>query len=79
MNEQRTRGKIKFYSQEKGFGFIKGEAEEGIFFHRSGVQEQKELKYLIENEQVEFQLAQGTKGLKAIEIKMISKKPWEKK
>ena len=80
MNEQRTRGKIKFYNPEKGFGFILKEGEiKGIFFHCSDVKgEQRELKYLVEGEKVEFEEAQGDRGRKAIKVKRINRKSWEK-
>lgn len=72
---KRTRSKIKFYNQEKGFGFIYGKDKEGIFFHCSDVKgEQRELKYLVENEEVEFELVQGDRGPKAIKIKRINRK-----
>jgi CspA family cold shock protein len=64
-----TKGKVKWYNPNKGFGFIILENGEDIFFHQSG------LYYAygnIANEQdVFFEIRQGQKGLVAINVRII--------
>ena len=60
-------GKVKWYSEIKGFGFIETEKGEEIFVHRSGLLS----KYggLQENQAVEFDTNQGDKGPYAVNVK----------
>ncbi|MCF8378355.1 MAG: cold shock domain-containing protein [Bacteroidales bacterium] len=61
-------GKVKFYNETKGFGFIESSDGENIFFHRSGLSD----AYLeLESGQaVEFQTRKGDKGLVAFAVKL---------
>jgi cold shock protein len=60
-----VKGTVKWFNDAKGFGFIRAEGhEEDIFVHYSSVQVDG-FKTLAEGESVEFELAQGPKGLKA--------------
>jgi len=60
-------GVVKFFNQNKGFGFIKvdGSAEE-IFVHANDLTET-----IDENDKVEFEVQQGKKGLNAVNVKKI--------
>jgi CspA family cold shock protein len=61
------KGTVKFYNREKGFGFIKDdESQQDIFVHKSGL-----LDNIKENDNVEFEVEQGRKGLNAVEVKVI--------
>jgi CspA family cold shock protein len=62
-----TTGKVKWYDETKGFGFIESENGEDIFVHRSGID--SSFYGLQENQQVEFDVKQGPKGLVAINVK----------
>lgn len=67
MQTQKFEGTVKFFNAEKGFGFIKNtNGGEDIFVHASGVKE--EIK---ENDQVEFELQQGRKGMNAVNVTII--------
>ena len=53
-------GTVKFYNNEKGFGFIKDdESSEDIFVHKTGL-----IDSIREDDKVEFEVEQGRKGLK---------------
>jgi len=60
-------GKVKWYSEIKGFGFIEMENGEEIFVHRSGLK--SVYGGLEPNQQVEFETKQGEKGLFAVNVK----------
>ncbi len=60
-------GKVKWYSEIKGFGFIEMENGEEIFVHRSGIQTRD--GDLQENQSVEFETQKGDKGLFAVNVK----------
>jgi CspA family cold shock protein len=61
------KGKVKWYSEIKGFGFIEIENGEEIFVHRSGLQ--STYGGLQENQAVEFETKQGEKGMFAVNVK----------
>ena len=58
-------GRVDFYNDEKGFGFIKNlNNGERYFFHVKGT-----LEEIRENDKVTFDLEQGLKGLNAVRVK----------
>jgi len=59
-------GTVKFFNDQKGFGFITPENGNDLFFHITDVDNQEELK---DGEAVEFDTTQGDRGLKAINVK----------
>ncbi len=59
-------GKVKFFNEIKGFGFIiDTETEEEYFVHVSGV-----IDKIKENDEVSFELQEGRKGLNAVNVKL---------
>jgi cold shock protein len=60
----RTTGTVKWFSQEKGFGFIEQEGGPDVFVHHSVIQGTG-FKTLNEGERVEFDVIEEPKGLKA--------------
>ncbi len=59
----RVTGKVKWFSQEKGYGFIEQDAGPDVFVHHTAIQ--GESRTLQEGERVEFELVEEPKGLKA--------------
>ncbi len=58
-----TRGKVKWFNNQKGYGFLNPEGEEGrdVFVHYSAIQGEG-YKTLTTSQDVEFELVQGPKG-----------------
>lgn len=60
-------GKVKFFNESKGFGFIKdNETSEEHFVHVSGL-----IDTVNEDDEVTFELQQGRKGLNAVNVKLV--------
>ncbi|MGA2193000.1 MAG: cold-shock protein [Nitrospirota bacterium] len=57
-------GKVKWFNASKGYGFIEQENGEDVFVHFSQIQEEG-FKTLNEGQDVEFEIAEGEKGLQA--------------
>ncbi len=55
------KGTIRKLITDRGFGFIKTEQEEGVFFHRNELQG-VEFSSLKEGQEVEFEMSQGRDG-----------------
>jgi len=62
-------GKVKWYSEIKGFGFIEMDNGDEIFVHRSGLSSIN--GGLQEKQAVEFETKQGEKGLFAVNVKKV--------
>jgi cold shock CspA family protein len=60
----RTTGTVKWFSQEKGYGFIKQDDGPDVFVHHQAIQGSG-FKMLYEGEPVEFDVIEEPKGLKA--------------
>ncbi|MFC4269209.1 cold-shock protein [Polaribacter marinivivus] len=62
-----SKGTVKFFNESKGFGFI---TEEGTnkehFVHISGLVDE-----IRQNDEVEFDLKEGRKGLNAVNVKVL--------
>ena len=57
-------GKVKWFDNKKGFGFIEGEGGKDVFVHHTSI-EAEGFKTLTEGEIVSYDLIQSDKGMKA--------------
>ncbi len=62
------RGKVKWFNNEKGYGFIECQNLEDIFVHYSAINKHG-FKTLNEGDLVDFKLIETAKGLQAVEVK----------
>ena len=60
-------GKVKWFNDKKGYGFITGKDGKDVFVHYSAI-EGNGRKTLKEGDEVEFKTKQGPKGMQAIEV-----------
>ena len=67
---QLTTGTVKFFNNEKGFGFISREQGDDVFVHFSNIQ-CSGFKTLEEGQRVEFDVAPGRKGEEAQNVRPI--------
>lgn len=63
------KGKVKFFNEMKGFGFIKSDEDEKEYFvHITGIENQKELN---EGDEVSFEVVEDQRGKKAINVSLV--------
>ncbi|MFI5331392.1 MAG: cold-shock protein [Desulfobaccales bacterium] len=62
-----VRGKVKWFSDSKGYGFISQADGPDVFVHHSNI-EGEGFKTLEEGQEVEFEVVQGKKGLQAEKV-----------
>ena len=63
-------GTVKWFSNEKGYGFIEREGGDDVFVHFSAI-EGDGYKSLQEGQRVEFDVEQGDKGLQAKNVQLL--------
>jgi CspA family cold shock protein len=63
-------GTVKWFNDAKGYGFIARESGDDVFVHHTAIQ-MEGFKSLSEEQQVEFTVEQGDKGLQAVDVKPV--------
>jgi cold shock protein len=62
-----AQGTVKWFSNEKGYGFIEREGGEDVFVHHTAIA-MEGYRTLTEGQRVEFDVVQGDKGLQAANV-----------
>ena len=59
------KGTVKFFNEQKGFGFIIQDNDEDIFVHKSGL---RKGTTIVQDDTVEFDTERGKKGMQAVNV-----------
>jgi cold shock protein len=70
MSEQRVTGTVKWFSDQKGYGFVTYEGGKDVFVHHSAIESQG-FRTLSEGDRVEFSITSGPKGPSAANVRKI--------
>lgn len=62
-----VKGKVKWFNNQKGYGFITPESGNDVFVHHSAIQGEG-YKSLDEGQEVEFEITKGPKGEQATNV-----------
>ena len=65
-----TNGTVKWFNDQKGFGFIEQESGPDVFVHHSGINGSG-FKTLQEGDRVTFDIEQGAKGPAAVNVTVV--------
>lgn len=64
-------GTVKWFNEEKGYGFISIEDGDDVFVHYSSIKEEGKRKNLDQGQEVEFDIVNGPKGLQASNVQKL--------
>jgi len=65
-----TTGKVKWFDEKKGFGFIERQDGDDVFVHFRAIQVPG-YKTLAEGQEVQFEVEQGQKGPQAVNVTLV--------
>ena len=65
-----TTGRVKWFDEQKGFGFIEREEGKDVFVHFRAIQTPG-FKTLAEGQEVEFEIEDGQKGPQAVNVNLV--------
>jgi len=66
-----AKGRVKWFNEKKGFGFISKDDGDDVFVHFSAIKRDG-FKSLDEGDEVEFEVSQGPKGLQATNVVVLA-------
>jgi CspA family cold shock protein len=66
-----AKGRVKWFNEQKGFGFISKDEGDDVFVHFSAIKREG-FKSLSEGDEVEFEVSKGPKGLQAANVVVLS-------
>lgn len=66
-----AKGRVKWFNEKKGYGFISREDGGDVFVHFSSIKKEG-FKTLYEGDEVEFEISEGPKGLQATNVTILS-------
>ena len=66
-----AKGRVKWFNEKKGFGFISRDDGTDVFVHFSSIKKDG-FKTLYEGDEVEFEVSQGPKGLQATDVTVVT-------
>ncbi len=64
-------GTVKWFSDQKGYGFIARDNGGDVFVHFSSIGGQQGFRTLVEGDRVEFTVQMGDKGLSAVNVSKV--------
>lgn len=70
MSDRET-GRVKWFNDAKGFGFIERQGGDDVFVHYSAIRGDAGRRTLQENDSVEFTVRQGKKGAEAEDVTVV--------
>ena len=66
----RSTGKVKWFNDAKGFGFIAQDGGKDVFVHHTAIMAEG-FRSLAEGDHVEFEIVEGPKGLQAANVRKV--------
>lgn len=73
-----NKGKVKWFNNQKGYGFLKMEDGTEVFVHYTGINTAEKFKSLSEDENVVFDVIDTEKGRQAINVTVVTESEQQK-